>query len=175
MEQGAFLGVNYLAQLGHRRIAYLGAARCEWFQPRFVGYQRALAVNGLEYDGSLVQETDGIEPAQDHAALETLLALPSPPTAVFACSDYRALHLLAHCKRRGIAVPQQLSLCGYDNISEIANIDPPLTTVYHPRRELGKMAVELLTCLLKQEKNTNLDRVVAPQLIVRASCTAPRR
>jgi DNA-binding LacI/PurR family transcriptional regulator len=175
MEQGACRGVNYLAQLGHRRIAYVGAAHSEWFAPRFAGYRQALAANGLALDPALVQETDGIAPEQDQQALETLMALSDPPTAIFACSDYRALHLLAHCRRKGVQVPQQLSICGYDNIGEVANIEPPLTTVYHPRQELGKIAVELLTCLLAGEKQGIVDRVIRPELVVRASCAIPRR
>lgn len=175
MEQGAFLGVNYLAQLGHRRIAYLGAREGDWFAPRFSGYQKALAANGLDLDEALIKETDGIDPQQDWDALDTLLALPTPPTALFACSDYRALHLLVHCKRSGILVPQNLSICGYDNINEVANAEPAITSVHHPRQELGKRAVELLAGLIKGEAFEDRDLVATPQLIVRDSCTRPRR
>lgn len=175
IEHGAFVAVNYLAQLGHRRIAYVGATDCEWFAPRFAGYRRALAANGIELDDRLVRETDGLDADQDRAALETLLALEAPPTALFACSDYRAIHLLTHCKRKGIRVPRDLSLCGYDDISEVAGIEPALTTVHHPRQEQGAIAVELLTGLLRGETPENRERVLRSQLVVRASCAPPKR
>lgn len=178
MEQGAFLGVNYLAQCGHRRIAYVGATRSEWFEPRYTGYRRALAVNGLEPDAALVQETGGIDPQQDREALDRLLALPEPPTAIFACSDYRALHLLTYCKQRDISVPGQLSLCGYDDIGEAVSVEPGLTTVRHPRQELGPLAVERLIRLLDEHSEATteiLDDVVKPHLIVRESCAVPSR
>lgn len=175
MEQGAFLGVNYLAQLGHRRIAYVGTNYGEWHAPRFDGYRRALAANEIEFDPALAQDSDGTRPEQDWRALDMLLALPAPPTAIFACNDYRALHLLTRCKRRGIRVPQELSICGYDNISEVATIEPALTTVQHPRQELGKMAVELLTGLIQGETDERTERVIKPELIVRASTAPPGR
>jgi DNA-binding LacI/PurR family transcriptional regulator len=175
MEQGAFLGVNYLIQLGHRRIAYLGATHGDWFAPRISGYHKALAANGLESDPALVCKTNGIDPQQDWQALDSLLALPAPPTAVFATSDHRALHLMAYCKREAILVPQQLSICGYDNIQEASSIQPAVTTIHHPRQELGKSAVEMLARLLKGETPEIKDVVISPQLMVRDSCGAPRR
>jgi DNA-binding LacI/PurR family transcriptional regulator len=174
-EHGSFLAVNYLAQLGHRRIAYVGESRSEWFTPRFQGYQRALIENGLPPDQTLVQNTNGIDASQDCEALDSLMGLPDPPTAIFACSDYRAIHLMTHCKRQGVRVAQDLSICGYDNIGESANIEPALTTVNHPRQELGAMALELLSSLHRGDTPNPIDRVVASQLVVRASCAPPKR
>lgn len=175
MEEAAYLGVNYLAQLGHRRIAYVGGTQGEWLAPRYAGYLRALNKNLLAVDTTLVCESNGITSEQDETALNTLMALDSPPTAIFATTDYRALHLLAHARRRGIAIPQQLSLCGYDNISEVAGVEPALTTVHHPRFELGREAVQLLSRLLDDEKVEQTDVLVPPNVVIRASCISPRR
>ncbi|HVK02754.1 MAG TPA: GntR family transcriptional regulator [Armatimonadaceae bacterium] len=179
MEQGAFLGVNYLAQLGHRRIAYVGGSAPEWHGPRRLGYERALSQNGLEADPDLIRGTDGVDTRQDAAALDALLALPQPPTAIFAGSDYRALHLLSACRERGISVPGQLSLCGYDGIDAVANVTPALTTVHHPRYELGTASVGLLVDIVTGMRPRNdgdaLDVTVPPQLVVRDSCAAPGR
>ena len=179
IEQGGFLATDALAQMGHRRIAYIGVTHTEWGQPRFAGYQRALAGSALAFDPGLVRETDGVEPGQDWQALESLLALPDPPTAVFAASDYRALHLLAYCRQNGIAVPQRLSICGYDDIREVSGVEPALTTVHHPRQELGRRAVALLTDILLQQgikeavTATPVDLVIQPTLILRDSCAPP--
>lgn len=175
MEEAAYIGINYLAQLGHRRIAYVGGTRGEWFAPRYAGYQRALMANHIALDTTLVYESDGVTKEQDEAALDALMALDQPPTAVFAASDYRALHLLTHARRREIAIPQQLSLCGYDNISEVAGVEPALTTVHHPRFELGSEAVRFLSSLLSGEEVSSPDVKVPPHVVIRASCTPPRR
>lgn len=176
MEEAAFLGVNYLAKLGHRHIAYVGGTTGEWFTPRYAGYLRALEVNHLVVDNALVCHSDGVTTHQDEAALDTLMALEHPPTAIFAATDYRALHLLAHARRKRIAIPQRLSLCGYDNISEVAGVEPALTTVHHPRFELGSEAVRLLGSLLAGENGERAelqDVRVPPHVVVRASCTSP--
>ncbi|MBC7805983.1 MAG: GntR family transcriptional regulator [Akkermansiaceae bacterium] len=175
MEQGAFLGTDHLASLGHRRIAYVGSTRGGWFAPRYAGYQRALRTHGLAEDQELVRETSGLNAGEDAAALDALLALAEPPTAVFACSDYRALHLLNHAQNRlGLAVPGDLSLCGYDDISICETVSPTLTSVYHPLSEQGEEAVEMLFSLLEgapasEEKH----RVLAPRLRVRQSSVPP--
>ncbi len=174
MDEAAFLGVGNLARLGHTRIAYVGGVRSDWSGPRWSGYRRALASHGLDYDPALVQETDGATRQQDGQALDTLLALPDPPTAIFASSDYRALHLMSHCRHIGLSVPGDLSLCGYDNISEAADVSPALTTVHHPRLEQGQEAVALLLDLLSDGKSENLDRRIRPHVVDRESCAPPR-
>lgn len=175
MEQGAFIGVNYLAQLGHRRIAYVGPTGSQWFAPRFAGYLRALEENDIRLDTNLVIETGGIDAEEDYKALDLFMSLPSPPTAIFAASDYRALHLLSRCRQLGIRVPEHLSICGYDNIRESAAVEPALTTVHHPREELGQLAVEQLLTLISDNQSRGADIVVEPRLVVRESTGVPRR
>lgn len=175
MEQGAFIGVNYMAQLGHRRIAYVGPTSSQWFAPRFAGYQRALKENGIDLDMNLVIETNGIDVKEDYIALDTFMGLPSPPTAIFAASDYRALHLLSYCKHKGIQVPEYLSICGYDNIHESGAVEPALTTIHHPREELGQLAVEHLLNLIINHRTCGTDILVEPRLVIRESTGVPRR
>lgn len=175
MEQGVFLAANYLAQLGHTRIAYVGPITSSWFRPRVMGYQRGLEQNGLAIDPDLIRETDPVDAAEHWAALDALMALPERPSAIVASSDYLAMHLLSHCKRNGIAVPQDLSICGYDDISEAASIEPALTTVHHPRREQGQVAIEALQAILDGDVPSVVDHVLEPTLIIRASCAVPPR
>ena len=85
MRVGPYEAVSHLSQSGHRRIAYVGSAAGDWFAPRFAGYRRALMENDLPFDPALVIETDGVEAQQDERALDRLLTLSSPPTAIFAC------------------------------------------------------------------------------------------
>ena len=175
MEQGAFLATDYLAGLGHRRIGYVGGMRGAWSAPRFAGYRRALQQHGIVPDDRYAVLTNGVDTDADTRALNDLLALPDPPTAIFASSDYRALHLLTHARNRGLQVPRDFSLCGYDDIAEAATIEPPLTSVYHPRYDLGQRAVRLLVDLLSGTTPEGVtDIVLTPTLLVRGSCAPPR-
>lgn len=175
IEEGAFLGTEHLASLGHQRIAYVGQTQSGWFAPRYTGYQRALHAHGLPLDETLVRETSGLSAGEDAAALDALLALPKPPTAIFACSDYRALHLLNHAQNRlGLSVPGNLSLCGYDDINTCETVSPTLTSVYHPLSEQGEAAVEMLLSLLDDAPPPKeMHRVITPKLRVRKSSAPP--
>ncbi|HEY3412710.1 MAG TPA: GntR family transcriptional regulator [Armatimonadota bacterium] len=175
MEQGGFLAANYLAQMGHTRIAYVGPTTSAWFEPRMLGYRRGLAQNRLPIDPVLIRETDPVDAAEHARAMDALMSLASRPTAIVCSSDYLAMHLLTHCKRTGVAVPHDLSICGYDDIGEAASIEPALTTVRHPRREQGQYAIEALQSLLDGGVPDVIDHVLEPTLIVRASCGIPPR
>ncbi len=175
MERGAYVATNYLVQLGHKRIAYVGRNDTEWSRPRFDGYVRACKEAGIELDPALVKRTNGVLQDEDWNALDELMGLTNRPEAIFATSDYRAMHLLARCKQVGINVPQELSICGYDDISESTSIQPALTTVQHPRYELGELAVEMLVSMMDGLPNASDERVVQPQLKMRDTCTTPRR
>ncbi len=176
MEQGAFLGTDHLARLGHRRIAYIGSTAGGWFTPRYAGYLRALTRSGLSHDETLVHTTSGLSASEDVAALTHLMRLPQPPTAIFACSDYRALHLLNHAQSSlGLSVPRDISLCGYDDISNCTTVSPALTSVYHPLREQGEAAVELLLSALDgTDISKEPPRILAPTLRIRQSSAPPR-
>ena len=175
MEQGTFLAANYLAQLGHTRIAYVGPTTSAWFEPRLLGYKRGLVQNGIPLDPNLIRETDPVDSAEHWRAMDGLMSLTARPTAIVCSSDYLAMHLLTHCKRTGVSVPHDLSICGYDDIGEAASIEPALTTVRHPRREQGAYALEALQSLLDGGIPDVVDHVLQPSLVVRASCAPPPR
>ena len=172
MRYGAYSAVNHLFQIGHRRIAYIGKTENEWAAPRFEGYCQALAGCGLPFRPELVRATTGFDETEDEAALVSLMAESERPTALFAISDYRALHLLNACRRLGLDVPGQISICGYDDIWDASAVEPGLTTVHHPRYELGQLAVERL-CAMIHDKESPSDHVVRPHLVVRESCAPP--
>lgn len=171
MEEGVFLGVEHLIRQGHRRIGYIGRGQTEWYSPRLMGYYRALAQNGLRSDPELVAL--GNTESEDEAAMDRLLALPEPATAVFVEVDHRALHLLQYARRQGIAVPEQISICGYDDFGDAARAQPPLTTVHHPCYEIGQEAVRLLSRLMDGEPPGKQDIVLPTHVVVRASTAPP--
>ncbi len=141
---GARLAVDHLASLGHRRIAYIGDRfGYQSDTERHSGYRDALRKAGIEQGKELVARGDG-KPAAAEQAMEELLALPEPPTAVFCFNDMSALGAMRAIRRRGLRIPADISVCGFDDIFLTAYLDPPLTTVRQPMRRMGELAVEHL-------------------------------
>jgi len=171
-QDGARQATAHLAGLGHRRIAYIGD-RCGFQSDteRFAGYQQALESAGIPFEPQLVAYGDGGADTGQQAMAE-LLARPSRPTAVFCYNDMQALGALRSARTRGLHVPGDLSLVGFDDLYLASYIDPPLTTVHQPKHEMGRTAAETLLELLAGGKPAS---IVKPcELIVRESTAPPR-
>ena len=169
---GAVSAVEYLIGLGHRRIGFVaGRADLESARLREVAYRHALEQAGIAFDPMLVRE-GGYQPETASEATNGLLALEVPPTAIFAANDGMALAVIAAATARGLAIPSDLSVIGFDNVPESALATPPLTTVEQPIRQMGVEAVRILMALL-EEPTRAPERVVLPtRLVVRHSCRA---
>jgi DNA-binding LacI/PurR family transcriptional regulator len=174
--QGAQLAVEHLLELGHRRIGYVGITnRPKSNQYRLKGYQDALAAAGIVSDPALIFTSDSIEvpdSIEDHAkrgeaSLEPLLAAGA--TAVFCYNDTSAVGLLAACHRNGIAVPDDLSIIGFDDIDMAVYTYPPLTTIRQPRFELGQRAMQMVLALLDGQQSAN--QIYPGTLVVRETTT----
>jgi LacI family transcriptional regulator/LacI family repressor for deo operon, udp, cdd, tsx, nupC, and nupG len=175
---GARRAVEYLVQLGHRSIGYLGVGnRPQSNRRRLEAYRDALAAAGVaQHDAWIV-----IAPSEDElheddvAAGQTLLPplLAAGVTAVFCYNDMVAVGVLLSCRDHGIAVPQQLSVIGFDDIPVAQYVSPPLTTIHQPKLELGRAATHMLLQLL--DGQTVQDRILTPVLVPRASASAPPR
>lgn len=164
---------EYLLGLGHRRIAFLtGPSSITTSALRTEGYLQALATHGLSTRDALVLESDfTFESGQQLAS--DLLDLPVPPTAIFGSNDMVTLGCLVELKQRGISVPGQISLAGFDDIAATQMVDPALTTVRVPMRDLGTMGVRQLLGLINDEDIGS--RLQLPhELVIRAS-TGPCR
>ena len=169
---GARLAVGHLADLGHRRIAFLSGP-ADWDASRFrlQGYLEELAARGLPYDEQLVTvgswEVDG-----GHQAVQQLLTVQDPPTAVFAGNDMIALGAIQGAQDMGLQIPQDLAVVGYDNLEFTGFIRPSITTVNLPCHEMGIASAELLLRLMNREIHSSEPIEVPGQLIVRESCGA---
>ena len=172
---GAQLAVEHLLRLGHRSIGYLGVScRPRSNQLRFQGYQNALASAGMSYHDGWVVIAPGKEASdeEDVAAGQSLLPqlLSSGSSAVFCYNDMVAIGALIACQERGIAVPQQLSVVGFDDIRMASYVTPPLTTIHQPKVELGQLAAEVMLDLLHSRPGKN--HILQPTLVTRASTSA---
>jgi DNA-binding LacI/PurR family transcriptional regulator len=162
---------GHLTALGHRRIGYLGDQfGYQSDVERFTGYAAALEAAGIEKMPELVVHGDG-RPEAAMAAIEKLLALAHPPTAVCCYNDMSALGAMRQIRARGLRVPEQISVAGFDDLFFASYMEPALTTVRQPMRSMGQMAMESLFRLMSGEESVPQIRVPA-ELIVRQS-TAP--
>ncbi|MEU1471877.1 LacI family DNA-binding transcriptional regulator [Streptomyces sp. NPDC005761] len=159
----------HLAGLGHRRIGFIGGP-AEWLacQARLAGHRSALADVGVLHDPGLLRS---IEPTADwgYVAAGELLDLPERPTALVAFNDKAAVGALRAAYERGLRVPQDLSVTGFDDTDLGRSTVPRLTTVRQPVEELGRMAVSLLMRLLDGHPVGTPRVELATQLVVRDS------
>ncbi|HUS15880.1 MAG TPA: LacI family DNA-binding transcriptional regulator [Chloroflexia bacterium] len=177
---GARLATEHLIQLGHRAIGYMGVAnRPRSHEQRLAGYRAALEAAGITArEGWVAQPLSSEAPATvagqeaDVAAGQALLPqmLAQGVTAVFCFNDMVAVGALLGCRARGLVVPDDLSLVGFDDVEVARYMAPPLTTIHQPRVRLGTLATEMLLDQLAARPVT--DQVLPPHLVVRGS-TAP--
>jgi LacI family transcriptional regulator len=159
---------NHLIALGHRRIGFVqGDPRYATSARRYEGYVRALTKAGIAVDSALVQP-GRYNFASGSIAADVLLALSDAPTAIFASNDDMAAGVLATAHRRGVSLPGQLSVVGFDDTDLAAVVWPPLTTVHQPVRAMGYAAADLLFQLPDRIEQ----RQLAHELIIRGSSKA---
>ncbi|WP_320064434.1 LacI family DNA-binding transcriptional regulator [Micromonospora sp. RTGN7] len=170
------LGANqYLLGLGHRRIGFIaGPPQLMCSRARLDGYRAALEGAGVAVDDALIFPGNFYHEA-GYAAGTQLLALPDPPTAIFASSDQMALGVYEAVRKRGLRVPDDISVVGFDDLPEVRWCSPPLTTVRQPLVEMGMLAARTVLRLAQGEKIESPRVELATELVVRDSAAAPRR
>jgi LacI family transcriptional regulator len=172
---GATQATRHLLALGHRRIGVVAGPR-GWLatEERLRGYQAALAGAGVLPDPALVEYANfRIDGGREAAA--ALLSLPDPPTAIFAFNDSMAIGAMRAAATRGLQVPDDVSVVGFDDTVEAAIAVPALTTVRQPLAELGRTAVSLLLRQIENQRLEPLRLELATKLILRDSTATVRR
>ena len=169
----------HLLGLGHRRIGFIkGNPAYNSSQRRFNGYLAALAEADMALDPALV--TQGLFNYRSGLdAAEQLLDQSQPPTAIFACNDDMAAAVVAIAHGRGIDIPGDLTVCGYDDTPLATTIWPELTTIHQPISDMARTAVDLLVRELRQRPGAPPEEtahvVLDYKLVRRQSDAAPRR
>ncbi|MFA7231250.1 MAG: substrate-binding domain-containing protein [Victivallaceae bacterium] len=166
LNKSGWMITDHLISRGHQRIAMLVEGNSSWYTPKFDGYYSSLKEHGLSFDATLLKT---VEKDQDscNQAMNELLALKNPPTAVFCSNDYAALRILNYCKDTNISVPDKLAVAGFNNLPETRVAHPPLTSIDTGWAELGKRSVLLLAENLSRKEIKNI--VIEPKLIIRES------
>ena len=171
--QGALLAVQHLTTLGHRRIACIGGpAGVATADQRAEGWRMGLAGLGLPSAG-LLQPGDFTSEG-GYAAMHAILRRTPRPSAVFVANDLMAIGALCAAHECGVAVPDELSLVGFDDIELARFACPPLTTVAQPKQRIATMAVDMLLERIEGRRQDVRKVVLQPELRVRAS-SAPYR
>jgi len=168
-EEGAWQATRHLIGLGHRAIACVsGPPDLPRARERVAGYLRAMAEAGLEVLAGRVVH-DAFTSAGGHAAFSRVLDQPHPPSAVFVTSDLMALGGLCAAGRLGLRIPAELSVIGYDDIEGAGYASPPLTTVAPPKRDMARLAIELLIERIRGSATPLRQDALGSTLVVRAS------
>lgn len=149
---GGFAATKHLIDQGHRRIAFInGEPWMDAAADRLRGYRQALATADIAFDTALVRNGDWLPLTAYHHTLD-LLGMPSPPSAIFCANDLMAIGALGAVTERGLKVPSDISIMGYDDQELARYTHPPLTTLVLPNYEMGRRAAELLIDLAYHKK-----------------------
>jgi LacI family transcriptional regulator/LacI family repressor for deo operon, udp, cdd, tsx, nupC, and nupG len=167
---GARDATSHLIRLGHRRVAIInGPTVFTTARDRQEGYEEALREAGISVDESLVIHC-AFKQSAGHAAMQQLLKLPQPPTAVFAGSNLLTLGALQAIHECNLAIPEQVAIVGFDDMPWAMSLRPPLTTVAQPAFEAGRTAAEMLLARVREPSLPRRHVVLETRLIVRSSC-----
>jgi LacI family transcriptional regulator len=171
--RAAFDMVQHLAGLGHARIAHIVGHRAHgasgW---RLEGYRSGLAHAGIAYDPSLVVQGEFSFESGARGA-EALLALPLPPTAIFAANDDMAAGVIRVLLDRNLRVPEDISVCGFDDTPLSQQIFPALTTVHQPTHDMGRLATQALIESIREPQVARMQRVPYTLQLRRSTGPAP--
>ena len=166
---GGYLATRYLIDNGHKDIGIIaGELTKTTAKTRYQGFVKALEEAGLNVNEQWV--TEGyFEPEDGYECMNKILAQPKHPTAVFCCNDVMALGAICAITEKGLKVPEDISIIGYDNIHSSRFYSPPLTTVHQSKSRLGAKAVSLLFERINEKSGQREIIEMQPELVVRQS------
>ncbi len=167
---GAYLAVSHLVKLGHKRIGHIsGPSQISSVRGRLEGYKKALFKNNIEFDNSLVKESN-LKMEDGYRLMKEFLELENRPTAVFAYSDLLAIGVLKALKEAKLKVPKDIALVGYDDIEFSSLLEIPLTTVHQPRYRIGEEGAKILINRIEKKDSEGFQQIVLkPELVIRES------
>jgi DNA-binding LacI/PurR family transcriptional regulator len=181
-EYGARLVTKYLIDLGHRKIAYLGNQYGGLTNNnRLAGFQMEMGIAGIEIEEEYIYHAVAGNPSGGREGVEYLESLSYLPTAIVCYNDFLAAGVYNKLYEKGLKIPDDISVTGFDNIFISAYLSPPLTTLHQCKFELGKGAAEtMIEVLAKKQENNGIQNdgkniCLKGLLQIRGSTGAPRR
>ena len=169
-ERAGYEATRHLVGSGHQRVACVaGFPEIAISGMRLAGYRRALGELGIPVRETLIARED-FGNRGGYEAMNRLLDLAEPPTAVFACNDLMAMGAICAASKRSLRVPRDVAIMGCDDIALAAFTNPSLTTVALPKHRLGASAVELLIHRIENGSQAVERQVLPVHLVIRDSC-----
>jgi DNA-binding LacI/PurR family transcriptional regulator len=172
---GGEIATDYLLSLGHTKIATItGSFQTQSGLQRLEGYKHILQKKKINIDEKYIIEGD-YSRRSARTATEKFLSLPEPPTAIFVASDEMALETLTVIMEKGLRVPEDISIVGFDDNPAALYGSIALTTVKQPLFQMAEDAVRYLNNIISGKKKSTIQKVLTPQLIIRDSCRSPKQ
>jgi LacI family transcriptional regulator len=140
---------------------------------RLEGYRAALSDHEIPNRDELITEGDFWQPG-GYAAAERLLDLPEPPTAIFASNDLSAFGAMEAIRERGLSIPEDISILGFDDIPQASIVYPKLTTIRQPLDQMGRVAAKMLLEHIENPERSLRRVTLSTHLIIRDSCQPPK-
>jgi LacI family transcriptional regulator len=168
--KGSYLGARHLIEKGHKKIAYCGGAAGELGADRQKGFMTAVEEFNLKVnDEWIFRYPPSIKDGRK--VLKEILAMDNRPTAIFAGSDEMGAGIIKEAKSRGLQIPGDIAVLGFDDQPIADLIDPPLTTIRQPIKDMGQKTMEIMVSLLTDKMSSNDKHVLELpiQLIIRES------
>lgn len=170
--QGAYEAIQHLIDLGHKRIGFTtGVMAINAAKERLDAYKAALKAHDIEVDERLIIEA-GFDLGDGFKSAQQLLSLDKRPTAIFASNDLSAFGVMDAIRDKGLSIPEDISIIGFDDIPQASVTYPKLTTVKQPLAQMGREAVKLLLEQIEQPEKPVRRVTLATALIKRDSCQA---
>jgi len=171
--QGALMMTEHLLSLGHRKIAFLMGPRSHRNSfDRLYGYRSALDAHAIPFDESLVIDSefnfDG-----GYNATKIVMSQANPPTAIFAGNDDAGRGAIFALNELGILVPDQVSVCGFDDLQHSKEVWPGITSIHYPIGEIAEQALNMLVSLVKGEELAQEKIILPVRMVLRGSVTQP--
>lgn len=173
-QAGTRMALEYLVELGHRRIACMANMALAGVGERVDEYQRFVIEHGLIHYPEYIRASK-VNHADIYQALREIFSAPEPPTAIFCALDRVAVTAIDACRSMGLDVPGDVSIIGFDDIDDAAFTYPALTTIKQPATLMAETAVNLLIACINADKNSENDmrtqrHLLMPSLVIRDSC-----
>jgi DNA-binding LacI/PurR family transcriptional regulator len=170
--QGGFEATSHLISLGHVKIGFIGAQNSETTRLRLLGYQNALAENGIAFDERYVVLGSSFSEIESYTLAKVLLARYPEISAIFAYNDIMALGILSAAHDSGYLVPQDISVIGFDDT--VAFSLPKLSTIAIPKEEMGRIAANILMSRIQGKAEPPHIFEIPPKLVIRNSTSRVR-
>ncbi len=167
-ERVSYEAVSFLIQKGHRRIGMIkGIAGLTTSEERLAGYERALSEYGIPIDEELIKVSNSRIESGHELMLELL---EQGMTAVFAGNNVLTMGAMKAIKEKGLRIPEDVAIIGFDDEEWCVITDPPLTVVYQPAPRIGEMAAELLLARINDKQRDFQEVCLDCKLVIRQSC-----